>query len=131
MTSQRPTTIILANRPRLFRELLHHALATASPKFEVVEANDLTAASNLIKDADWLIVDEEATDNLHNLMRVYPNLAILALDGRGSRARLLAPRSSTHEESGEQAIRDVPTLAQLLELLAHRANRPVTIAVPS
>jgi hypothetical protein len=131
MTSQRPITIILANRPRLFRELLHHALATASPKVEVVEANDLAAASMSLKRATWLVVDEEAATDMHAIMLAYPDLAILTLDSRGSRARVLAPSLPTHSKESEQNIGDVPTLTQLVELLTNRANSLTTVAVHS
>ena len=110
-----PITIVLANRPRLFRELLQHALNTASPRFRVVEAADALPSPALLREVDWLIVDEEAANEAAKLAVTYPKLGILALEGRGIRARLLAPAAEVAYASKFET----PTLDQLFGLLSH------------
>jgi hypothetical protein len=125
MSSQSTVTVVLANRPRLFRELLQHALNTASSRFRVIEATDAlpsasTTRNALLHEADWLVVDEEAAAEAGKLTMTNPKLKILSLDGRGSRARVLA----TANTSGDQGLNDVPTLARLFELLSQEAFLP-------
>jgi len=114
----RSITVVLANRPRLFRELLQHALNTASPQFRVVEAADAMPSPALLHDADWLIVDEESPIESAKLAATYPHLGILALEGRGSRARVLAPVA----QANQHLLSEVPTLAQLFNLLSHELS---------
>ena len=109
-----PVTIVLANRPRLFRELLQHALNTASPQFKVVEAADAMPSPATLRDVDWLIVDEDQATEAAKLAASHPKLGILALEGRGISARVVAPVDATH-----QSMFEVPTLAQLFGLLSH------------
>ena len=110
-----PVTVVLANRPRLFRELLQHALNTASPAFRVVEAADAMPSPSVLRDVDWLIVDEESATEAAKLVGSYPKLGILALEGRGISARLIAPAAAATQQSSFE----VPTLAQLFGLLSH------------
>jgi hypothetical protein len=122
MSVPTPITIILANRPRLFRELLQHALNTAPAKFRVVEATDSNPTPSTLKQADWLIVDEESAGEAEKLTASHSQLGILVLEGRGSRARVLAPASH-----GEQhAVSEVPTLTTLFELLSQVPSRQTT-----
>jgi len=122
MSVPTPITIILANRPRLFRELLQHALNTAPAKFRVVEATDSNPTPSTLKQADWLIVDEESAVEAEKLIASHSQLGILVLEGRGSQARVLAPTSR-----GEQdAVSEVPTLSTLFELLSQVPSRQTT-----
>lgn len=114
MSIQQPVTVVLANRPRLFRELLHHALNTASPRLEVVEAADAMPSSSVLRDADWLIVDEETTSQAAKLASSNRHLGILALDSRGSRARLISPIG----EAAKHTFSEAPTLNELFDLLS-------------
>jgi hypothetical protein len=107
-------TVVLANRPRLFRELLQHALNTESPRFRVVEATDGTPSPSVLSEADWVVVDDDSSSQAAKMAAIYPHLGIVALEGRGSRARILAPAGHTHWQDTS----DVPTLATLFELLA-------------
>lgn len=109
-----PVTVVLANRPRLFRELLQHALNTASPRFRVIEAADAMPSPALLNKVDWLIVDEESATEVANWAAAYPKLGILALEGRGIRARLIAPAAVAYATPF-----DAPTLEQLFGLLSH------------
>jgi hypothetical protein len=85
-----------------------------TPNFRVVEAANGTPSPTLLRDAQWLIVDEDSADEAAKLNAAHPHLGILALDGRGSRARVVAPnvRGSGHGYS------DVPTLSQLFSILS-------------
>jgi DNA-binding NarL/FixJ family response regulator len=121
MSNQASVTVILANRPRLFRELLQHALKTESPNIRVMEASDGTPSAALLREANWLVVDEESAAEATHLAAANPDLGILALETRGSRARLIGPRQS----GLDQSFFDVPTLAGLFSLLSHPAVEPV------
>jgi hypothetical protein len=116
MSNQSSVTVVLANRPRLFRELLQHALSTGSPQFRVVEAADSLPTRAILQEADWLIVDEEAATEAAKLSANYPNLNILALGGRGGSARVLAPEV----QNKRQQLSEVPTLSELFSLLSQK-----------
>ena len=122
MSVPTPITIILANRPRLFRELLQHALTTASAQFRVVEVTDSSPSPATLRQADWLVVDEELAGEADNWTASHPHLGILALESRGSRARVLAP--ATYAD--QLAISDVPTLSLLFRLLSQVPTRQTT-----
>ena len=117
MSIQSSVTVILAIRPRLLRELLHHALDTAAAQFRVVEVADAMPAPSIIQDADWLVVDEESANDVLQFTGKHPNLGVLALEGRGSRARVVGPATAGKWEP----VAEVLTLAQLFELLSHEA----------
>lgn len=108
-------TVVLANRPRLFRELLQHALNTASPRFNVIEAADSPPTMATLREADWVVVDEDSATAVTKMSANLPNLGILALESRGSRARVLAP--AEHAENW-QHLSEIPTLSTLFELLS-------------
>ena len=112
MSIQKPVTVILANRPRLFRELLHHALKTQSSTFHVVEAVDAPPSPSLLSGADWLIVDEESANEATKWAANNSRIGIVALEGRGNSARIVAPLG------GGPALPSVPTLGELFILLA-------------
>jgi len=117
MSNQTSVTVILANRPRLFRELLQHALKTESPNIRVVEASDGVPSAALLSEANWLVVDEESAVEATRMAAVNPDLGILALETRGSRARLIGPQLS----GLDQSFFEVPTLSGLFSLLSHSA----------
>jgi len=119
MSNQSSVTVVLANRPRLFRELLQHALKTVSPQFRVVEAADAMLSPSVLRDAHWLIVDEDSATDTSKMLAANPNLGILALEGRGSRARVLAPAN----QRSNQSISEVPTLSQLFGLLSQESGQ--------
>jgi hypothetical protein len=110
-----PITVVLANRPRLFRELLQHALNTVSSRFRVVEAVDAMPSPALLGEADWVVVDEESSSDVASLTAAHPHLNILALERRGSRARILAANAP----SGWESLAEVPTLSTLFDLLSN------------
>ncbi len=109
-----PITIVLANRPRLFRELLLHALQTESSQFRVVEVTDAMPSPALLRDANWLLVDEGSATEAAKLAATYPHLGILALEGSGIRARVLVPKALANH----QFLSTIPTLSQLFNLLS-------------
>jgi DNA-binding NarL/FixJ family response regulator len=112
-------TVVLANRPRLFRELLQHALNTESARFRVIEATDGTPTPAVLGEADWVVVDEESAAEAAKMAAAHPHLGILALEGRGSRARVLAPAAHANWQQAS----DVPTLAILFDLLSQVPSR--------
>lgn len=118
MSMPSPTTVILANRPRLFRELLHHALKTVVGNFNIIEVSDGLPSGKIIRDAHWLIVDADMTNDATKLAAANPNLRVLALDGRGNQAKILAPAAEA------QAPTEIPTLAQLIDLLSQETLVP-------
>jgi hypothetical protein len=115
MNNQPQITVILANRPRLFRELLQHALKTEAPQVRVVEAADGSPSPALLRESTWLVVDEDSVPVANKVAAAYPRLGILALEGRGSSLRLVSPLGALQE----QATTQIPTLEQLLDLLTH------------
>jgi hypothetical protein len=114
MSIQSSVTVILANRPRLFRELLQHALNTQKSQFRVIESTDAMPSATLLRDADWLIVDEDAAIDAAKIIAAHPHLGVLSLEGRGSRARVLAPNAL----ASEQRLSDIPTLSELIDVLS-------------
>ena len=82
-----PITIVLANRPRLFRELLHHALITAASQdrhlFNVLEVTDALSTASALDDAHWLLVDEDDASDATKLAAAHPDLKILAIKEQG------------------------------------------------
>jgi hypothetical protein len=117
MSDQPSVTVILANRPRLFRELLQHAIKTESPHIRVVEAADGAPSTSLLREASWLVVDEESAAAATRMAAGNPHLGILALDSRGNSARLIVPLLP----GSEQPFVGVPTLDALFDLLLHPA----------
>lgn len=113
-TPTTPITVVLANRPRLFRELLLHALHTESSQFRVVEVADAMPSPSQLHDADWLIVDEGSATEAAKLVATYPHLGVLALERSGIRARVLAPKALVNQ----QFLSTIPTLSQLFNLLS-------------
>lgn len=112
MGIQSQTTIVLANRPRLLRELIHHALNTAG-QFRVVEVVEALPSASALGEAKWLIVDEASTPEVEKAVASHPHLNVLSLEGRGGRASLLAPSATTWKQLDK-----VPNLSQLYDLLA-------------
>src|SRR3954463_7141039 len=99
MSNQSSVTVILANRPRLFRELLQHALKTESPNIRVMEASDGAPSAALLREANWLVVDEDSAAEASRMAAANPDMGILALENRGSRARLIVPLLSGLDQS--------------------------------
>lgn len=112
-------TIVLANRPRILRELLLHALTTAEGNFEVVEVSEdhqLPAVLERVS-PDWAIIgaipNEETVPA--TLASANPGLAIMAVATDGSQVSIV-----THNGRGPvRAEYPDISLAQLMTLL-HR-----------
>ena len=119
MSIQPSVKVVLSNRPRLFRELLQHALNTASTQFDVVEAADAMPSPSVLRGADWLIVDEESAAEAAKMAAASPGLGVLALDGRGSSARVL----SSADGGNWQPLSNAPTLSQLFDVLAKEPSQ--------
>jgi len=121
MSMQTSVTVYLAHRQRLFRELLQHALTTASSRFRVVEAGDAMPSPSVLNNTDWLIVDEDTVSGAAKLANSYPQLGILAIEGRGSRVRIIAPAARAQENASVE----IPTLSQLFDLMSQVVAQPV------
>lgn len=86
--------IVLANGPRLWREMLHRAIEKY-PDLEVIgEAGDYDGLQSLLDGADvhWLVVSLSATrkmpPSVHRLLVRYPQLRVMAVASDGSCAHL-------------------------------------------
>jgi len=121
MSMQTSVTVYLAHRQRLFRELLQHALTTASARFRVVEAGDTMPSPSVLNNSDWLLVDEDTVGATEKMASNYRNLGILVLEGRGSRARIIYPVAMAQPSTTI----DIPTLSQLFDLLTQVSAQPV------
>lgn len=91
----KPTVIVVANRPRIFRELLHRALADSSERFQVLEVGaeaELAKTLKTIK-ADWLIVSTDDDHTLSNqtqsVLNAQPSLSAVAVSPDGNRIEVL------------------------------------------
>ncbi|HXF63160.1 MAG TPA: hypothetical protein VNK95_16155 [Caldilineaceae bacterium] len=91
----KPTVIVVANRPRIFRELLHRALADSSERFQVLEVgleSDLSKTLRAIK-ADWLIVttddDHTLSNQVQSVLNAQPSLSAVAVSPDGNRVEVL------------------------------------------
>jgi hypothetical protein len=120
-------TIVVANRPRIFRELLHHALATSSDQFEVravnAEPDILKTVRNL--PAHWLIVTSDDNHNLptaaQSLLNSQSDLSLIAVSQDGSRLEVLAAGPDGRDRHVYHNI----SLAQLVSVLS-TTHHPVT-----
>ncbi len=118
MRHQSPVRIVLANRPRLFRELLQHALAHHTAQqvgtFDVVEVTDSVPTAAQLQNVDWLIVDEETAAAAARVATAQPTVKVLALEGRGTRVKVLEDGRS----SEWQVLSSAPSLDDLVGILA-------------
>ena len=116
-----PRRIILANRPRLLREMLRRVI-DRNPDLEIVgEIHDLTKSSNLIQqtDADWIIVSFSPSEGVpadaKALLHSHPSVSVLAVSRDGSRVRMRWVKA-------QEKVLDGLTLADLIELLHKRSS---------
>lgn len=115
MKHRAPITIVLANRPRLFRELLHHALITAASQerqlFNVLEVTDALSTASALDDAHWLLVDEDDASDATKLATTHPDLKILVFKGQGEHIQRL------DKAKAESAQIESPKLDDLMRVL--------------
>jgi len=83
----------------------------------VVEVADGAPSASLLREANWLVVDEESAGAAMRMATANPQLGVLALEGRGSSARLLTPLLPNFD----QALPEVPNLSGLFSLFSHVA----------
>lgn len=93
-TNHKPIRVILANRPRLFREMLLRVLSKdidLEVVAEIVNLDDLPEAIRQTS-AHWVLVSLLPSGNLpfytDLLMNLYPKLSVLALAGDGSQMKV-------------------------------------------
>lgn len=109
--------IVLANGPRLWRELLHRAIAKY-PDLDVVgDVGDYDGIPSLLDatEVQWLVVSLTATRRLPQTVRRllfrYPRLRVLAVASDGSCAHLGWQRDHFQ-------ILDYPSLDELITVLS-------------
>ncbi len=113
--------IVVANRPRFFRELLYRALATASETFQVLEITDEGQLSKTLKgqQADWLIVTSDDDAGLpsaaQSLLAAQPALSAVAVSPDGAR---IAVHAAGKDGRTRQDYHNI-SFAQLIAVLAN------------
>jgi hypothetical protein len=123
----KPITIVVANRPRIFRELLYHALATSSDQFEVqaVSADPEIAKAVRSLGAQWLIVTSDDNHSLppptQSLLNSLPGLSLIAMSQDGSRLEVLA----AGPEGRQHRVYNNISLAHLVSVLS-TMHHPIT-----
>lgn len=105
MSTKQPTTIVLANRPRLLRELLRFALVGAGDAFHVVVVdNEGDLAATLRKVApDWVVVTSQPKLDKDT------QSAWLTISQDGSKLRALLPAHLAGASSDAKQGRDGAT----------------------
>ncbi len=112
--------IVVANRPRFFRELLYRALTTASEAFQVLELTDESELGKALRNlpADWVILTSEEEAKLpaaaESLLAARPALSAVAVSPDGARVEVIAAGTHGRTRQDYQNI----SLAQLIAVLA-------------
>lgn len=94
--NNKPIRVILANRPRLFREMLQHVLKKDVDLEVVAEIVNLDLLPEVIHQtsAHWVLVSLLPDGNLpfytDLLMNLYPQMSVLALAGDGSKMKVIS-----------------------------------------
>jgi hypothetical protein len=92
--NNKPIRVILANRPRLFREMLQHVLKKDVDLEVVAEIVNLDLLPEVIyqTSAHWVLISLLPNGKLpfyiDLLMNQYPQLSVLALAGDGSKMKV-------------------------------------------
>ena len=93
----KPCRILLANRPRLLREMLGRAMAGIPGLIVVGEITDLTRLPSAVKQtaADWVVVSLARGSDMPRLVQRLladsPHVGVLALAPDGGQARVSYP----------------------------------------
>lgn len=111
--------IVVANRPRFFRELLYRALTAAPDGFQVFELTDESQLAKTLKhhQADWVIVTSEETNlpaAAESLLAAQPALSAVAVSPDGAHVEVIAAGKGGRTRQDYQNI----SLAQLIAVLA-------------
>ncbi len=112
--------ILLANQPRIFREVLHRTLDGMQESQLVLEVVDLKRLPQILErvQASWLVVSLTANSRIPEAVRklidTYPLLSILGVSLDGSLIEILA--SDPNGKRSRSVHRDM-TLAELLEVV--------------
>lgn len=100
--SVEPIRVILANKPRLFREMLERALTKQIDLQVVAEVVKLSDLPDVISrtEADWVVVslppNGELPDYTDLLISLHPEIGVLAVASDGSQVKV--KNSSTFEK---------------------------------
>ncbi len=117
--------VLLANEPRLFREMLQRVMQQ-TPGIEVVgEVTELSALREAVLEtgAHWIIValsdDGQLPEMIEPLLVEFPSLCVLAVANDGSRAEV--KWAEIHQESLANL-----SLTQMIGLLAVQSSLQLT-----
>jgi hypothetical protein len=112
--------IVVANRPRIFRELLHLALTTALERFTVFEVSAETELGKALKviSADWVIVtcadDHSLPSQAQAALNAQPALSAIAVSPDGSQVEVMASGTGGRSRRVHHNI----SLAELVSVLS-------------
>jgi DNA-binding NarL/FixJ family response regulator len=115
--------ILLANQPRMLREMLHRAL-DKTPDVRLVLETDKPKRIPKILDrvrADWLITSLDEEDQLPQPVREAieqnPSVSVLGLSADGSHVEVRGARSDDGNREGRRYSLENISLAELLTIL--------------
>jgi len=108
--------VILANRPRLVRELLANAIRKRAGLRLVAEVTDLTRLPSAVEltEADWIVISlppgGEIPAVVISLLADHPSVSVLAVDAKSNRAKVRCP-------SGRERALEGLSLAGILSVM--------------
>jgi hypothetical protein len=124
--------ILLANQPRIFRELLHRALDTAQSSQLIVEVSDLKRLPKILDrvHARWLVItldpEQQVPPPISDLIDQHPDVSVIGVSADGSRVGILDTHTA-HLNGPRQWYRHENM--SLAELLAVLCPAPQSIAL--
>src|SRR5262249_21992068 len=122
-TARTPHLIVLANEPRLLREMLRRALDRTPGVIVVEESSDLNKLAEIFRQVqiDWLVItlngDQRLTAQAHQLLTRLPSLSLLALAVDGSR---LEVRIHAYQRGILKYLLEDISLTTLLSILRYK-----------
>ena len=115
--------VLLANQPRMFREMLHRALDRAPGVRLTLEATDLERLPEILArvQADWLIVtlDEQSTlpGPIQQIVAQNPTLSVVGISVDGEHLEIQKVRVAKEDMEHRWLSLDNITLSELLVIL--------------
>jgi hypothetical protein len=121
--------VVLANRPRMLREMLRQAIQYAPDLAVLTEVEDLVQKAKTVKweGVHWLVVTLPRLGRIPHqarlLQRRYPGLSVLAVSTDGSQIKARVPVEGMVQSYRTFVLTNV-TLLQLLAVLRRRSADP-------
>ena len=116
--------IVLANQPRMLREMLHRALDRSPQVRLVLETDSPNQISNILDrvQADWLVTsldqEEQLSEAAEEAMEQNPSLSVMGLSADGSHVEVQqADTSNQDHEQKRLHLVDI-SLSDLMDILA-------------